>query len=95
VNASGWTILQLFESGTSLEDMEQRVRAWGAPDGDGVNAFVTQLQRFELLQPADGPVEPGEVSWSGPWATPTIERQAEPLHNVMVSAFDPSIPLAE
>jgi hypothetical protein len=95
VNASGWSILQLFESGASLHDVEARTRTWGAPEGDGVAAFVQQLHQFDLLEPANGSGETGEVSWTGPWATPTIERQAEPLHNVMVSAFDPSIPLAE
>ena len=95
VNASGWTILQLFESGASLDDVQARARTWGAPEGDGVVGFVTQLHRFELLQPTDAPAEGAQIAWSGPWTTPTIERQAEPLHNVMVSAFDPSIPLAE
>lgn len=95
VNAPGWAILQLFEAGASLEEVSDRARAWGAPDADGVAAFVRELNHFDLLQPAGAPAEIPAVSWSGAWSTPTIEQQAEPLQNVMVSAFDPSLPLAE
>jgi hypothetical protein len=70
-------------------------RAWGAPDDGSVAVFVTQLCEYDLLEPAGELDAQPEVAWSGRWTAPTIERQAEPLQNIMVSAFDPSIPLAE
>jgi hypothetical protein len=95
LNASAWAIVQLFESGASPDDVERRALAWGAPDDGSITAFVMELYRYDLLEAAGAPIEEAAVSWTGPWTAPSIERQAEPLQNVMVSAFDPSIPLAE
>jgi hypothetical protein len=95
LNASAWAIAQLFESGATLETVEERTRAWGAPDDGGVRDFVERLNEYGLVEPADGTSGTGEVVWTASWVPPSIERQAEPLQTVMVSAFDPSIPLAE
>jgi hypothetical protein len=94
LNGSGWAIVQLFESNASVEQATQHARTWGAP-GDDVAAFLERLLAYDLLEPAAAPAVVPETTFSGPWSVPTIERQAEPLQNVMVSAFDPSIPLAE
>jgi hypothetical protein len=95
LNGTGWTITRLFESGASVDDAQRAARLWGAPDDASVATFLAQLREFDLLEAADSPEAVAEAPWSGPWTTPTIERQAEPLQNVMVTAFDPSIPLAE
>jgi len=95
LNGSAWAIAQLFESGASIDAAKAQARAWGAPDDGHVDAFIAQLQRFELLESSDPLSVAPDVEWHGSWTTPSIERQAEPLQNVMVSAFDPSIPLAE
>jgi hypothetical protein len=96
LNGSAWAIAQLFESGASIDMAKAQARAWGAPDDGHVDGFIAQLQRFGLLESSDPqPVAVPDVEWHGSWTTPSIERQAEPLQNVMVSAFDPSIPLAE
>jgi hypothetical protein len=95
LNATGWAITRLFESGASVDDALRAADRWGAPDDASISAFVAQLREFDLLEPAASPEAAAKVPWSGPWTTPTIERQAEPLQNVMVTAFDPSIPLAE
>jgi hypothetical protein len=94
LNASGWAIAQVLESGASFEDVLRRTGAWGADAAD-VRAFLTELQRYGLLEASAGAGETAEVTWEGPWAAPTLERQSEPLQTIMVSAFDPSIPLAE
>jgi hypothetical protein len=95
LNATGWALTQAFESGASIDDVRRLARTWGASDDAGVDAFVAQLQGFGLLESgAAGDAAP-DVSFTRQWSTPTIERQAEPLQNVMVTAFDPSIPLAE
>jgi hypothetical protein len=95
LNAAGWAITQLFESGASADDAQRAARQWGATDDATVAAFIAQLHEFDLLEPAGSSETAAEIPWSGPWTVPTIERQAEPLQNVMVTAFDPSIPLAE
>lgn len=95
LNASGWAITQAFESGASVDDVHRLTRAWGAPDDGSVAAFVTRLREYDLLEPAGSLDASLEAPWDGSWTDPTIERQAQPLQSVMVSAFDPSIPLAE
>jgi Coenzyme PQQ synthesis protein D (PqqD) len=95
LNGSAWAITQLFESGAKLADVTERAGAWGAPDDRDILNFVDRLREYGLLEDGAEPSAEGEIAWSGPWTTPTIERQAEPLQTVMVSAFDPSIPLAE
>lgn len=95
LNASAWAITQLFESGATLADVTERTREWGAPDDGGILNFVDRLREYGLLENGDGPSVEGNIAWSGIWIPPSIERQAEPLQTVMVSAFDPSIPLAE
>jgi hypothetical protein len=95
LNASGWAITQLVESGTSVDAAKAQARAWGWPDDGSVEGFIAQLQGFGLLESSPSAAEAPEVEWHGSWTAPSIERQAEPLQNVMVSAFDPSIPLAE
>jgi hypothetical protein len=95
LNATAWAITQLFESGATVADVAAQTRAWGAPDDGSVLNFVDRLNEYGLLEHAAGEPAPAEVALSGSWNPPSIERQAEPLQTVMVSAFDPSIPLAE
>ena len=94
LNSSAWAIVQLFENGASAADTERHCAAWGA--GDETAAFVAQLMSYDLLEgAAAGAVMVEPPVWQGPWTAPVIEQQAEPLERVIVSAFDPSIPLAE
>ena len=94
LNRSAWAIVQLFENGASAADAQRQCAAWGA--GDEAAAFVAQLMRYDLLEgAAAGVVMLEPPAWQGPWIAPVIEQQAEPLERVIVSAFDPSIPLAE
>jgi hypothetical protein len=95
LNPSAWAITQLFESGATLADVTAHTRAWGAPDDGSVPNFVDRLNEYGLLEHATGEAAPADIALSGHWNPPSIERQAEPLQTVMVSAFDPSIPLAE
>jgi hypothetical protein len=95
LNASGWAIVQLFESGAAVDAAKAQASAWGAPADGRVDAFVAQLQGFGLLEHTGLPAIVAQIDPPGTWTAPTIERQAEPLQNVMVSAFDPSFPLGE
>jgi hypothetical protein len=96
LNRSGWAIASMFETGATSADVEHQCAAWGCDDLDEVRRFVSQLEEYDLLVRSERP----SAGWKpaaqrGPWTPPTIERQLEPLQNVIVSAFDPSIPLAE
>jgi len=103
LNPSGWAMTQLFESPASIADVVAACRTWGAPatDIDGVRTTVEQMITERLLEPT--PSNGAAVNGSSPTSTLTgiewepvkMERQAEPLQRVIVSAFDPSIPLAE
>jgi hypothetical protein len=95
LNASGWAIVQLFESGIAADAAYAETRAAGAPDDGSIEGFIAQLQEFGLLEPSGPLPDAPKIDWHGVWMSPSIERQAEPLQNIMVSAFDPSIPLAE
>lgn len=97
LNASGWAIAQLFESGVTMQGAHEHARAWGAVEEAGVRGFVERLHNYGLLEPiaAGAPADASNVEPPRPWADPTVEQQAQPLQQVIVSAFDPSIPLAE
>jgi hypothetical protein len=95
LNASGWALVQLFEAGTIPEAALRQCDAWS--DGTGrveAEQFVDVLVAEGLIEPCDA-AGACEVVPPRPWTAPAIEKQAEPLQRVIVSAFDPSIPLAE
>src|SRR5215203_2539373 len=96
LNPSGWAVAQLFEDGATVDHALDRSRAWGAGEAD-LDAVRNQVKRMateRLLEPAGSPLN---VQGDGVanWEPVTFERQPEPLQKVIVSAFDPSIPLAE
>lgn len=96
LNPSGWAVTQLFEDGASFDHAVERCRTWGAPEADlaGVRASLQSLLSEHLIEPAAAAAyADGEAPTE--WGPVSIERQAEPLQRVIVSAFDPSIPLAE
>jgi hypothetical protein len=96
LNPSGWALVSLFESGTTTTHALERCRAWGATDDDlpAVRAAVDQLRTEGLIESLPS-AEPSDGSAPPAWEPVRIERQAEPLQRVIVSAFDPSIPLSE
>jgi hypothetical protein len=98
VNPSGWSIVQLFERGASPVEVQTCCRDWGAGEDDAaaIMRFVDSLIAERLVAPGPGGTAPGEGPTApGAWTAPSLEKHKEPLQRVMVSAFDPSIPLAE
>lgn len=99
LNESGWAIVQLFESGAALQDVLARCEALGSPpqDQSAILAVFERLTDDRLIEAASGdeaiPAEGGVTGFT--WTPPTIEKQAEPLQKVIISAFDPSVPLVE
>jgi AcrR family transcriptional regulator len=96
LNPSAWAVAQLFEEGASVDHAVARASDWsgGANAEAAVREMVARMTAEGLLQPTDAPAN-AQGEWSGTWEPVRFERQAEPLHKVIVSAFDPSIPLAE
>lgn len=96
LNTPGWSVVQLFEEGSTLSHVIGRAAAWGASDADraGVAEMIERMTAERLLEPTS---EPANAYGEAPpeWQPVSLERQAEPLQRVIVSAFDPSIPLAE
>jgi hypothetical protein len=96
LNPSGWAVAQLFEDGASVDHAVERASAWGASEGEisGIRSTIEQMVSERLLEPA---ASAANVYGDAPtnWEPVRFERQAEPLQKVIVSAFDPSIPLAE
>jgi len=96
VNPSGWAITQLFEAGATREEARTRASAWGANGSTAeVDAFIERLVAEKLVAAGDTPAFEAEVTFDGAWTVPTIDKHKEPLQRVMVSAFDPTLPLAE
>jgi hypothetical protein len=96
LNPSGWAVAQLFEDGATFDHALERARAWGASDSDlaGVQTALDQMAAERLLEASDTSANSAGESPDS-WEPMRFERQAEPLQKVIVSAFDPSIPLAE
>jgi len=99
LNRTGWAITQLFESGASLHDVLARCQALGAPASDeaSIVSVVEVLSRDNLVCASESTENgaPAAAASAIAWIKPTIEKQAEPLQRVIVSAFDPSVPLVE
>ncbi len=97
INASGWAIAQLFEQGASPADAVQACHAGAAPPSldPEIHAFIAQLVEEGLIEPGQSLGDTPQVVFEGPWEHPAIEKHKEPLQQVMISAFDPTLPLAE
>jgi hypothetical protein len=96
LNPSGWAVAQLFEDGATIDHALARSREWGANEADieGVRDQVERMSAERLLETSSAPQNAiGEGIDT--WEPVSFERQPEPLQRVIVSAFDPSIPLAE
>lgn len=93
LNDTGWAITSLLEDGVTVDHLVAEAERCGAP-AEEVQAFVDALREAEILETTERATNP-PLEWDGIWETPSIVRQDEPLQDVMVNAFDPSIPLAE
>lgn len=96
LNPSGWAVAQLFEEGATLDHALTRARAWGATEAEtaSIRAALQQMIDERLIEPAEVAAN-SSGEQPATWEGIRVERQAQPLQKVIVSAFDPSIPLAE
>lgn len=97
VNSTGWVIVQMLENGATRKKIKEQCLEWGAPDEDldRIESFLDMFIFDNLLSADEGISSEVKVAFGGDWVEPVLEKHNEPLQRVMVSAFDPSLPLAE
>lgn len=96
LNASGWAIVQIFEStGASLDRILSQCRRWGATDDDEIRTFLVRLAEKRIVEIAVDSDEREQPYFGGAWEKPALTCHEQPLLSIIKSAFDPNIPLAE
>jgi hypothetical protein len=93
-NKTAWAILSALETGADVSALLSAC-ARCAPEGAAPEAFFQFLQSENLLEPAASVGWDGRLALAGDWVEPVLEKHKEPLQRIMMSAFDPSVPLAE
>jgi len=96
-NSSAWAIAEMFETGATLREVHEACARWGAVNGDTllIDQLVRQMAAEGLIKPVDGTVVPAQPGPVRAWVAPSLKKHREPLQRIMVSAFDPGLPLAE
>jgi hypothetical protein len=96
-NPTGWAIVQMFETGATRAEVHGACRKWGAADTGlpEVNALVDQMISEGLVESVNTPAATVNGITVAAWIPPTLSKHREPLQRIMVSAFDPGLPLAE
>lgn len=96
-NPSAWAIAEMFESGATHLEIHAACTKWGATTEDRL-----KIDEIIQLMMAEGLIKPsGDIAMTSPtagikaWVLPTLIKHREPLQRIMVSAFDPGLPLAE
>jgi hypothetical protein len=97
LDATGWALAAMFENGASIQSVLERSREWGAPSGDepAIRAVIDTLVAEKLIVPGSEAAVAPEVDAPAAWTSPSIIKQEQPLQQIMMSAFDPSVPLLE
>jgi hypothetical protein len=95
-NPTALAIVQMFENGTTSAEVLEASRKWGANgDTPAVKQVIDLILSEGLVEPAtpDSVTMPEVVVTT--WVLPVLSKHNEPLQRIMVSAFDPGMPLAE
>jgi hypothetical protein len=96
-NPTGWAIAQMFESGATRAEVHAASRQWGAngADSPAIDSIIDQMISEGLVEPANATAAAVTAVAVAAWIPPTLSKHNEPLQRIMVSAFDPGLPLAE
>jgi hypothetical protein len=96
-NPTGWAIAQMFETGTTRDEVHRACRKWGAADTSipEINALIDQMISEGLVESVSTPAAATNGVAMATWVSPALSKHPEPLQRIMVSAFDPGLPLAE
>jgi hypothetical protein len=86
----------MFETGATGADVLEASVKWGANgDTPAVKQVIDLIVAEGLVEPAS-PVAGHVPEVVVPtWISPVFSKHTEPLQRIMVSAFDPGMPLAE
>ena len=96
-NPTAWAIAQMFEMGATRAEVHAASRHWGAGPADApmIDGLMDQMMAEGLVEPvAVAATAVAGIAVSA-WILPTLSKHQEPLQRIMVSAFDPGMPLAE
>jgi hypothetical protein len=96
-NLTGWAIAQMFETGATRAEIHTTSRQWGANGADtqAIDGVIDQMISEGLVEPANAPASAVAGVAVAAWIPPALTKHREPLQRIMVSAFDPGLPLAE
>jgi hypothetical protein len=96
-NPTAWAIAQMFETGATRDDVHGACRKWGAASADtpAIDALINQMISEGLVESVNTPAAAASGVTVAAWVSPTLSKHREPLQRIMVSAFDPGLPLAE
>jgi hypothetical protein len=96
LNVSGLAIWQHLEDGGTLAAV---YGAAGADQANAIEAFTNALLVHQLAQPAHASPEtdPAAPAFAppAPWDTPSVTPHGRPLSQVILSPFDPTVPIPE
>src|SRR5580692_130403 len=95
-NSTALAIIQMFELGATREDVREASKKWGANgDAASVNQVIEQIIAEDLVEGVSAPANGVPDISVTTWVLPVLSKHKEPLQRIMVSAFDPGMPLAE
>jgi len=94
LNATGLAVWDLLEAGHADPAL---VLGDGNGRAEGIRAFLAELEKESLVQPAAGAVAAASTPAfpAGAWIDPRLTRHDIPLNQILSNPFDPSVPLAE
>lgn len=104
LNATGMIVWQWLEDGSAIAPLEAALeqRYPGTrPDTFGLREFGSRLIDLGLAEPATAsPVAPANGTSEAPslpstWAPPDVTPHGRPLSKVILSPFDPTVPVPE
>jgi hypothetical protein len=95
-NSTALAIVQMFETGATAAQVLEASRKWGANgETSAVGRVIEQIIAEGLVEPAAASVCAAPDVPVTAWVLPVLSKHKEPLQRIMVSAFDPGMPLAE
>jgi len=95
-NPTAWSILQMFETGATPAEVIELGQKWGANgDTPAIKRLIEQVIAEGLVESVDAPAGAALAIPMIAWVVPELSKHQEPLQQIMVSAFDPGMPLAE
>jgi hypothetical protein len=96
LNPSGLLAWQYLEDGGDLAALAAWLESRGTAQ-PGLDRFANALLKHGLAEQGAPAADAGtpEPAIAGPWTTPTVTPHGTPLSQVILSPFDPTVPIPE